>query len=59
MSSLAMKYLIVWLWPAEPIPSSYFVLVRRLVDALPPVETVKRSACIVGVRMAFARVNMN
>ena len=59
MSSLAMKDLIVQLWPAEPIPSSYFGLVRRLVDALPRVEAVKRSACIEGTQMAFARVKMH
>ena len=47
------------LWPIEPIPSSYFGLVKRLVDALPQVEAVKRSACIEGARMAFARVKMH
>ena len=35
MSDLAMKDIIVRLWPAEPIPSSYFGLVKRLGDALP------------------------
>ena len=59
MSGLATKDLIVRLWPAEPIPSSYFGLVRRLVDALPRVEAVKRSACIEGAPMAFARVKMH
>ena len=34
-------------------------MVRRLVDALPLVEAVKRSLCIEGVRMAFARVKMH
>ena len=51
-----MKDLIVWLWPAEPLPSSYFVLVKRLVSACPRLEAVKRSVCIEGARMAFARV---
>ena len=32
---LAMKDLIVRLWPAEPMPSSYFGLVKRLVSACP------------------------
>ena len=59
MSGLAMKDIIVRLWPAKPIPSSYFGLVRRLVDALPRVEAVKRSTCIEGARMAFARVKMH
>ena len=56
MSSLAMKDIIVRLWPLGPIPSSYFHLVKRLSDALSRVEAMKRSACIEGARMAFARV---
>ena len=56
---MAMKDIIVRLWPAGPIPSSYFGLVKRLGDALPQVEAVKRSACIEGARMAFARVKMH
>ena len=59
MSDLAMKDIIVRLWPAGPIPSSYFSLVKRLGDALPRVEVVKRSACIEGAWMAFARVKMH
>ena len=51
-----MKDLIVRLWPAEPVPSSYFGLVKRLVSACPRLEVVKRSVCIEGARMAFARV---
>ena len=58
MSGLAMKDIIVRLWPVGPIPSSYFGLVKRLGDALPRVEAVKRSACIEGARMAFARIKM-
>lgn len=57
MSGLAMKDIIVRLWPTKPIPSSYFGLVKRLADALPRVEAVKRSVYIEGARMAFARVN--
>ena len=34
-AELAMKDLIVRLWPAEPMPSSYFGLVKRLVSAYP------------------------
>ena len=58
---MAMKDIIVrlWLWPAGPIPSSYFGLVKRLGDTLPRIEAVKRSACIEGARMAFARVKMH
>ena len=55
-AELAMKDLIVRLWPAEPIPSSYFGLVKRLVSACPRLEAVKRSVCIEGARMAFARI---
>jgi hypothetical protein len=54
MSGDAMKNVIVRLWPTEPVPSSYFGLVQRLVDAVPRIDAVKRSACIEGARMAFA-----
>ena len=54
-----MKDLIVWLWPAEPMPSSYFVLVKRLVSACPRLDAIKRSVCIVGARMAFACAKMH
>ena len=55
---LAMKDLILQLWPAEPIPSSYFGLVKRLVDERPRIDIVKRSVCIEGARMSFAHVKM-
>ena len=42
-----MKDMVIRLWPAEPIPSSYFGLVRRL-------DVNKQSVCIKGARMAFA-----
>lgn len=51
-----MKDVVVRLWPTEPIPNSYFGLVQRLVDVVPRIDTVKRSACIEGARMAFAHV---
>lgn len=54
-----MKDLIVWLWPAEPMPSSYFGLVKWLVSVCPWLEVVKRSVCIEGARMAFAHVKMH
>ena len=38
------------------MPSSYFRLVKQLVDACPRLEVIKRSVCIEGARMAFARV---
>ncbi len=34
-AELAMKDLIIRLWPVEPIPSSYFRPVKRLVSAYP------------------------
>ena len=53
-----MKDLIVRLWLAEPMPSSYFGLVKRLVSACPRLGAVKWSVCIEGARMAFARVKV-
>ena len=53
-----MKDLIIRLWPAEAMPNSYFGLVKRLVDACPWLDVVKRSVCIEGARMAFARVKV-
>ena len=54
-----MKDLIIRLWPAEPIPSSYFGLVKRLVSACPRLEVIKWSVCIEGARMAFARAKVH
>ena len=36
VAGLAMRDFIIRLWPAEPIPDSYFGLVKRLVRACPP-----------------------
>ena len=58
MAELAMKDLIIQLWPAEAMPGSYFRHVKRLVNACPRLDVVKRSACIEGARMAFARCKM-
>jgi hypothetical protein len=55
----AMKGLIVRLWPKEAMPGSYFGLVRRLVDACPWIEVVKRSVCIEGARRALARAKVH
>ena len=52
-AELAMKDLVVRLWPAEPIPSSYFGLVKRIVGACPWFDSIKRSVCIEGARMAL------
>ena len=58
ISGIAMKNVIIRLWPTEPILNSYFGLMRRLVEACSRLDVVKRSACIEGARMAFARCKM-
>ena len=54
-----MKDLIIRLWPAEAIPSSYFGLVEQLVSACPWMDVIKLSVCIEGARMAFAYVKVH
>lgn len=58
-AELAMKDLIIRLWPAEAIPSCYFGLVKRLVSTCPRLDAIKRSVCIEGARMAFARAKVH
>ena len=55
----AVKGLIVWLWPREALPGSYFGLVRQLVDAYPRLEVIKHSVCIEGARRALARAKVH
>ena len=55
----AMRGLIVRMWPGDSLPNSYFGLVRRLVDACPRLEVIKRSVCIEGARRAFARAKVH
>ena len=59
MAGSTMKDLIVRLWPAETITSSFFGLVKRLVEASLRVDALTRSACIEGARMALARVKVH
>ena len=54
-----MKDLIVRLWPTEPMPSSYFGLVKRLVSTCPWIDVIKRSVRIEGALMAFAYVKVH
>ena len=54
----AMKVFIDRLCPGDALPNSYFGLVRRLVDACPRLEIIKRPVCIEGARRAFARVKV-
>ena len=58
VAELAIKDFIIRLWPTEAMPGSYFGLVKRLVNACPRLDVVKRSSCIEGARMAFARCKM-
>ena len=58
-TELAMKDLIVRLWPGEPLPNSYFGLVKRLVSASPRLEVIKRSVYIKGACRAFARAKVH
>ena len=37
-AEVAMKDFIVRTWPGEPLPTSYFGLIRRMVNACPPLE---------------------
>ena len=55
----AMKGLIVRLWPGEALPGSYFGLVRRLVEACPRLEVIKRFVCIEGARRALAHTKVH
>ena len=36
--------------------NSYFSLVQHVLDMVPRIDAMRRSACIEGARMAFARV---
>ena len=54
-----MKGFIVRMWPGELLPTSYFGLIKRMVDACPQLEVIKRSVCIEGARRAFARAKMH
>ena len=55
----AMRGLIVRMWPGEPLSVSYFSMVRRILDACPWLEVIKRSVCIEGARRAFARAKVH
>lgn len=59
MAEPAMKDLFIRMWFAEPLPSSYSGLVQKLYDVVPQLEVLKRSVCMEGARMAFARTMMH
>ena len=52
----AMEDLCKALWPRDPLPTSFFGLVRRLQGAGAQADLWKRSACLEGARQAFAAV---
>ena len=41
------------------MPSSYFGLIKWMVDACPRFEVIKRSVCIEGARRALARIKVH
>ena len=56
LSGLAMRSVVDQLWPERLKPNNYFGLVQQFLDVVPRINAMKRSACIEGSRMAFARV---
>ena len=56
LSGLAMRSIVDHLWSEKPKLNSYFSLVQQFLGAVPRINAMKRSACIQGSRMAFARV---
>ena len=58
-AELTMKGLILRMWPGEPLPGSYFGLVKWLVNACPRLEAIKRSVFIEGERRAFAHAKVH
>ena len=58
-AEVAMKDFIVRMWPGEPLPTSYFGLIKRMVNACSRLEVIKRSVCIEGARRALARAKVH
>ena len=58
-AEVAMKDFIVRMWHGEPLPASYFGLIKRMVNACPRLEVIKRSICIEGARRALARAKVH
>ena len=56
LSRLAMRSVVDHLWPEKLKPNNYFSLVQQFLDAVPRINAMKRSACIVGSSMALAHV---
>src|SRR3954470_21230443 len=56
LSGLAMSYAMDCLCPGKSKPKRYFSLVQQFLDVMPQIESLKRSACTEGARLALARV---
>ena len=56
LSGLSMRSVVDQLWPERSKPNSYFGLVQQVLDVVPCINAMRRSVCIEGARMAFARV---
>ena len=56
LSGLSMRSVVDQLWTERSKPNNYFSLVQQFLDVVPHINAMKRSACIEGTRMAFARV---
>ena len=41
VAKVAMKDFIVRMWPGEPMPASYFGLIKRMVNACPRLGVIK------------------
>ena len=51
-----MRSVVDQLWPGRSKPNSYFSLVQQILDVVSRINAMRRSTCIEGARMAFARV---
>ena len=58
-AEVAMMDFIVRMWPGESLPTSYFGLIKRMVNACPQLEVIKQSICIEGARRAFAHAKVH
>ena len=58
-AEVAMKDFIVRMCPGEPLPASYFGVIKWMVNACPRLEVIKRSVCIEGARRASARAKVH
>ena len=50
-----MRSVVDQLWPERSKLNNYFSLVQQFLDVVPRINAMKRSVCIEGAQMAFAR----